>query len=173
MRRTNTIKKSNRNAGYTLIEMTVAVVVIVLISAAMSGGLVVATRTYRESVFQSDSAVLCDTLNTALSDVLRFAIYTQTEEGGAVLFANDQYNILSRGHIANSEGFLYIDTGGGGSEQLLLVNSGAYVGLQVTGFTLRYESATNIYEGEYLISNADGSMTRECIFTYRSLRYPT
>jgi len=173
MRRTNIFKKTNRNAGFTLIEMTVAVVVIVLVSAAMSSGLAVATRTYRESVFQSDSAVLCDTLNTALSDVLRFAIYTQTQEGGAVLFANDQYNILSPGHIANKEGCLYIDTGGGGGEQLLLVNSGAYVGLQVTGFTLTYESGTNIYDGAYLISNADGTMTRECSFTFRSLRYPT
>lgn len=162
--------KIKKRAGFTLMEMIVAIAILVLISAAMTSGLAVATRSYRDSVFQSDSEVLCDTLNTALSDVLRYAVYTGLAPDGAVLFSNDQYNILSGGHFVNQDGRVCIDTGGGMSQQLLVINTGSYAGLQVTGFTLRYDVSGNSYSGEYVIGTEDGTMTKNCTFVYRSLR---
>lgn len=163
-------RKIKKTAGFTLMEMIVAIAILVLISTAMTSGLAVATRSYRDSVFHSDSEVLCDTLNTALSDVLRYAVFTGSAPDGTLLFANDQYNILSGGHFVNQDGRVYIDTGGDMSEQVLVINTGSYVGLQVTGFILRYDAAVNTYSGEYVIGTQDGTMTKNCTFVYRSLR---
>lgn len=159
-----------KSAGFTLIEMIVAVAILVLISTAMTSGLIIATRSYRESVFQSDSEILCDTINTALSDVLRYAVFTTVTDEGGVQFSNDQYNILSDGHFTEQDGRIYIDTGGDTSERLLLLNTGAYVGLLVTGFALQYDDSTHSYSGTYVISTTDGSLTKDCAFIYKSLR---
>lgn len=161
--------KLKNNAGFTLMEMTVAVAVLVLLATAMTSGLVVSTRTYRESVFISNSEILYDTLNTALSDVLRYAAHTKDEDG-IVYFSNDQYNILSGGHFVNEEGRVYIDTGAETSEMLLILNSGAYTELQVTEFSMAYDAGTHTYSGAYKISSEDGLMIKDCTFAFRSLR---
>ncbi|MPN60345.1 hypothetical protein SDC9_208073 [bioreactor metagenome] len=146
-----------------------------MISVAVSSGLTVAVKAYRESVFISDAEVLQDTINTAMSDILRYGKYTGTDGDGTLLFGNDKYHILSGGHFVNANGHIYLNSGSAGSDDgdpstlSLLINTGAYVSLSVENFTIAYDPANLTYSGTYTITSADDLLTKNCSFAYRSL----
>ena len=161
------IAKTSGQSGLTLIEMVAAIAVLALLASAMTSGLAVSTRSYRESVFVSDSETLCDTISIALSDILRYAAYESTDASGIVFFANEEYSIPSSGRLMNENGRIYIASDG---NQRLIVNSGAYTSLDVQDFTMQYDEDTNTYSGTYTVASKDGAMTKACEFAYRSLR---
>ena len=74
--------KLKSRLGYTLTEAIVSVLIIALLAVAISSGLSVAMKVYKQSLFTSNSEILEDTINAALSDVLRFASEVNTPDSG-------------------------------------------------------------------------------------------
>jgi prepilin-type N-terminal cleavage/methylation domain-containing protein len=155
--------------GFTLMEMLAVIVVLVILAAGMMTGLSVATRAYRKSVFASDSEVLQSTLNTALGDILRYAAYERTDDDGMVRFSNEFYQVTSDGYFVLSEGRLYIETGGSAG-RIRVINSGAYTDLVISAMTVMYDTIGQNYSGQYTIASSDGTLTKDCTFSYRTLR---
>ncbi|HCU08198.1 MAG TPA: hypothetical protein DF480_04420, partial [Clostridiales bacterium] len=66
-------KKRRRKSGFTLIEMLAAIVVMILITAALSVGIPATMNAYQEMKAVSESTVLLSTLSQSLTDELRYA----------------------------------------------------------------------------------------------------
>ena len=66
----------------TLVELLCALAVVLLVSAGMVLGVSLAVRSYERSVAGSEAQVLCSTLETIVSDELRYAGTLKYDEGG-------------------------------------------------------------------------------------------
>ena len=67
------MKKLNNNAGFSLIEMLVAVAILVIMVVGMESGINAGTRAYSDAIFVSNSASLSGIVNSAIGDVLRYS----------------------------------------------------------------------------------------------------
>ena len=65
--------RNKSKAGYTLVEMLCAVVVLILVSMLMVTGVRLGVESYAKSVASSEAQVLCSTLKTKVSDELRYS----------------------------------------------------------------------------------------------------
>lgn len=74
--------RSKRCAGFTLVEMLCAVVVLILVSMLMAVGIRLGVESYVTSVSSSEAQVLCSTLRTAVSDELRYSGSVQLDGSG-------------------------------------------------------------------------------------------
>lgn len=128
----------------TLMEMMAALLVMVLLVMGMGTGMDAGMRVYRDSQFETDSAVLADILNTSMSDLLRYAEdvkpSTATPEGIEFVFTNAEFGVLD-GYFQMSE------QDATGSVQLKnlrdssavdLVNAGAYPDLKIANLHVIY-----------------------------------
>lgn len=77
--------KQKRIAGMTLVELLCALAVVLLVSAGMVLGVSLAVRSYERSVAGSEAQVLCSTLETIVSDELRYAGTLERDESDKVI----------------------------------------------------------------------------------------
>jgi prepilin-type N-terminal cleavage/methylation domain-containing protein len=68
------MKKLKNNAGFTLIEILCALLIMVLLVIGMGVGMGSGTQIYREAAFESESGTLAGIVNTSLGDILRYSI---------------------------------------------------------------------------------------------------
>lgn len=175
------MKKIKSQKGFTLIEMLACVVVLLLIGGICSAGMNLATRSYNESVYESDSQMLEDTLNLYLCDILRHATSVQTEtdagvtEKNVISFTNVAYQIYD-GHIEVSERkegtggtFLVYESSNG--QGALIVGENVYAEtLYVTDFVLKYNPEKKYFTGYYTIqSTVVEGLEKKCEFTCRTI----
>lgn len=142
------MKRTRANAGYTLIELLVTIVIIVLLTLGIGAGMNVGARVYRDSIFQSNSAMLADTVNTSLEDVLRYSKNAGTADGKLV-FTNTEFGIQD-GYFQLSDGILQIYNPMNDSS-VELVNTGAYPQLKISDFSISYVSEGGYYKVSYKI----------------------
>ena len=179
--------KLKSRLGYTLTEAIVSVLIIALLAVAISSGLTVAMKVYKQSLFTSNSEILEDTINAALSDVLRFADVNDSDAAGSgsagstdgsggdavsadtVHFYNKQYTDSDEGYIAVSNGYICIFKDASDLDGALLVNTGAYDDIRASHFQMTYDSGTKTFTGSYELKNDDGSLVKDCGFTYRTV----
>lgn len=74
-----TIKKKLNNKGFSLAEMLVCVLILLLVSAAMTQGIAFAIGQYQDSMELSQSTVLCSTLKNKISSELRYLSYEDVD----------------------------------------------------------------------------------------------
>lgn len=67
------MKKLKNSEGFSLIETMAALFIVVLLIVAMGTGMSSATKIYNEAIYASDCNALANVLNTAISDILRYA----------------------------------------------------------------------------------------------------
>ena len=162
------LKKLKSKAGMTLMEMMVSLLVMVLLVLAMGTGMNAGVRVYNDASFEAHSATLAANINTALTDILRYAQDVKTPEGGApsFVFTNLEYG-LRDAYFNCNDGIVQIafwaapsPTGTSTSiTPKALVNSGSYNGLKVTNFTVQppVKDSRGIYfEISYKIESPDG-----------------
>ena len=73
--------KQKKKAGLTMVELLCALAVLLLVAACMVVGVSLAVRSYDRSLASSEAQVLCATLQTTVSDELRYSgtlFYDQT-----------------------------------------------------------------------------------------------
>lgn len=158
-----------RNKGFTLVETLVSLLILLLISVGVTAGVGAAGRVYRSSLFASESELLSDTLETALSDVLRYS----TVVNGAsdpVTFRNPNYIDMADCSLSLTEGRIVLQPDGADpdAEGNPLLSDGAYSSMKITAFTLTYDGET--YIGSYTIeSTAQTGLEKTCTFCFRPL----
>ncbi|MBU5627545.1 prepilin-type N-terminal cleavage/methylation domain-containing protein [Oscillibacter sp. MSJ-2] len=157
-----------RSRGFTLVETLAAVAILVILIATMWLGLASASDTYRISLFNAESATLADTVDTAIGDVLRYALWE-----GEDRFTNPDYGV-SGGRLFLKDGKLCLtpsplDRDADGLGIMPLLSDGAYSNLELSGFSLLYEDG--VFRGSYTI--AAGEISREIEFCFRTLRCGT
>jgi type II secretory pathway pseudopilin PulG len=151
--------KLRSNRGLTLVEALVTVMILTLVSAAIATGLVVATRAQSESIFESESGLLANTINLALSDVLRYA-----ESTGGEYFRNKDYSLGDTGHLkVEADGRLYLSNG------TPLVEG--YFGIKMTDFK-NFTYSDGVFSGEYTLTDAAGTLSRDFTFAFKTLITP-
>ena len=160
------MKAKSGESGMTLMEMLTVTMILSILVAAMGTGMATAMQTYEISLFQAESAMVSDILNTAMADLLRFSQVTETEEGFWI--SNGDYGIPG-GEICESDGYLCVRSGG---EESLLVNEGTYGALRVKDFSCSYFPDGDGNQGGFFrihYSLTDGNRSRSVETAVRPL----
>ena len=155
----NTIQKKLRSTGgFTLTELLVAVVILGLVTLAVSVGISSGIQVYQQSVTLSNSQTLVSTLTQAISDELHYAQNIQVS-GGNVTFTSKDYGSK-----------VTIDTDADGLVTVggyALVGSGAYAGMK-SALGVSYDTTKQCFEVSLTITQ--GSTTVQTAnFTVRPL----
>lgn len=175
------MKRMKSKAGFTLMEMIVTLLVLVIMTSGVTFSMSAGARIYQESVFESHSALLMDTLNNSLSDILRNSTKAWALEAAEkdaypgdvnYAFSNPDYG-ASSAYIYEYYGVLKIFSAG--SDGVDLVNTGAYPDLEISDCEIRYiaEQAGN-YGGHFtisyrIVSTKNPSLSREVSTVVRTL----
>lgn len=183
MRRT--IPPRRGHAGMTLVETLAAVVMIALLTGVVAAGVTAAVHIRTQSAFASESQLVSDTINAALSDVLRYADDVETDGSGNVTaYTNAGYGVrggtLCVGTGDGDRGMIYLNNSGS-SGSILLLSGPSYSGLLVVpdafdptadsvgaAFDLRYSGG--VFSGSYrLYDPVSGLLSDTVEFTFRAL----
>jgi len=154
-----------RRAGFTLVEALVCILILNLLTLAVVTGTGAATQVYHKAVFVSESGLLADSVDTALSDVLRYAT-DPTVDNGTVRFDNANYSVSGGTILCSSDGRLELEQTQGGTPVLLL-SKGVYAGKKLTDFTLTYEDGA--YSGSYTISSGSAGAQQTETFRFQAV----
>ena len=154
------MKKLKNKAGFTLMELLLAMMIMVLLIGGIGVGMDAGTRIYREATFESDSAALAGILNTNIGDILRYSTDVRTNPG---TFQDSEGNYLNASQLAFvftsleygvQDGYFYIPASGYLQLKNLynpyaidLVNIGAYPDLTVSDFRITYAPAGSQMDG--------------------------
>jgi hypothetical protein len=161
--------KLSGRRGMTLTEALTAVLMIALLTAVVMTGSGAAAGVYRQSVFFSESQTVSGTVDTALSDVLRYATAVETDsEGNVDFYTSPAYGItdgqIRVGTDASDRGLLYLDGGA------FLLSDISYSGLRVRDFTLKCDIPSGVFSGSYRLYEPDGDLTSgNCAFSFRAV----
>ena len=168
------MKKLKKNQkGFSMVEMLVCVVTLLLIGGICSTGMGISIKSFQESRFESDSQALESTLSLLFSDIFRYATEVNTETG--VQFTNIEYEINNGTIIIGTEEgehkdcFLIQKNPTGGNQ--MLVGENVYAeNLYVSDFLLSYEETTGVFTGNYKIkSKVRDDLSKDCSFSYRRI----
>lgn len=180
--------KLYQKKGMTLMETLAAVLMVTLLSTVILSGSQAAFRVYVQDTFTSESQLVSDTINKALSDVLHYAVNVKTDTNGKVIsYTNRNYGVTG-GNIqvgqdsGVDEGRIYLDFHGVGSkDNLFLLSDLSYSGLQVVPpdydmsgssnmeiFDLHYSEG--VFTGRYRLCNKKKHLLSDVFsFTFRAV----
>ena len=150
-----------KNAGFTLVEMLCAVIVLLLVSALMAVGVQLATKAYSREITHSEAQVLLSTLRTTVSDELRYAGTTEVS-GSTITFFSQTYG---------DDASFSVDENG----QVLLKNNkllskNAYpYGIKAQVNLTAYDSTSRIFTVEITVNDSDGSPLGSSAFQVKKL----
>ena len=117
-------KKLVSKRGFSLAELMIVLVIMTVISLAISIGITSAAKSYRDIRAATESSVLCSMLATELSDTLRYATDIQATGAKDAVFTHRRYGIgVSVTSTANGRVFV-------GAEPVL--SEGSYTQLHAT-----------------------------------------
>lgn len=162
--------KQKRIAGMTLVELLCALAVVLLVSAGMVLGVSLAVRSYERSVAGSEAQVLCSTLETIVSDELRYAGTLKYDEGGKVVgFFSQNHpdaNLQHSRFTTDDEGRVLL----GG--QKLLPNNAYPHGLQASVELTNYNEDKRIFTAVITVKDRGGDTLAETELQVKQLNKP-
>lgn len=172
--------------GMTLMETLAAVLILSLLSVLILSGSHAALSVYEKSTFASESQNVSKLIDTALSDVLRYAQSVAVDEQGNVTaYTNSAYGVrngrICVGTGENDRGMLYLNSDPQDPEDRVpLLSNLSYAGLCVvpadddpavggdSTFSLTYSDG--VFSGSYrLYRPAGGLLSQIYQFHYRSI----
>ncbi len=163
------IRKLCNKKGFSLFESIVALLIISLLTIAIATGVKTAASVYKKSLFLSESDVLAATIDTALSDVLRFSSNITKEADGTVQFTNANYSVRN-GHFLIKDGWLYLNLTDDAKDAPLsaLLNGGIYTSMKIDSYTLDYTLVDNdvVFKVNYMIQSKDDSALEKSYESY-------
>lgn len=148
------MKKLKNNAGFSLIELLCALLILVILVMAIGAGMDTGTKLYFDATFEAESATLAGILNTSIGDILRFSTVVKSDkvrnppegfdtEAVDYVFTSHDYGIR--------HAYFYTPIAADGTETgvlqlknmsddkvVELVNTGAYPDLAIQGFECEY-----------------------------------
>lgn len=177
-------RKLGGRGGMTLFETLAAVAILALLSSVILAGSRAAMSSTQKNTFSAECQTVSDTINTALSDPLRYATEIAVNSSGEVTaYTNPDYRItdgrISVGTDAGSvsdTGLIYLDG------DKLLLKGAAYSSLAVvpadfqageripSNFHLTYNNIAHTFSGTYrLYDPINKLLSSVCTFTFRSV----
>ena len=136
--------RNARRAGFTLVEMLAALLVMALMTGIVATGISVSTNVYLKEQFSSQSQVLFDTIENALSDPLRFA-QPNAENKPVVVYRNNNRDsrfvspdLQARPGAKGARQVLYL-SGENDTAGVPLLNEGIYGDCTVSDVTMTLE----------------------------------
>lgn len=163
------------NAGFTLVELLAALTILTILGTMVASAMVTGSRVMASTTATSNAAILEQSVETALSDVLRYAS-AHVPVGDSMAenpeFDTDSYydysgSVVRDGKIRLEDGKLALVTASG--MQYIPKASGIYTDFVITDFILYYDCATNMFSASYTIATGNGVYTRQGEFVCRSL----
>lgn len=115
------LKKTNSQKGFTLLELLVTIVVMLMVTAIIILCVQLSTKYYKQSVKQSESNTICGELSAAIQEELQYATKIQPVDASAVdaegYYTGFTYYSRARQHGSNSaivcdDGKIYVQKGG-------------------------------------------------------------
>ena len=178
--------KQRSKAGFSLLEMMAALMILVLMTAAMGTTMSAGLGIYREAIFESDSASMAGIINTSLGDILRYSMNVKENESYPGNLKDTSLDSQGQYILQNQTGFFFtsidygirdayfhLSTEGGGqsggilqlrnlknAETVELVNTGAYPDLKITAFTVTYVPKSATSRGGYFLIDYTISSTK-------------
>ncbi len=144
------MKKERKNAGFSLIEMLCAILILVFLIMGIGVGMDAGSRIYADATFEADSATLAGILNTSLGDILRYSVgirepsttermeHELHEDKVKFLFTSYDYGIQKAYfYYEGSDGVLQMKNLVN-NDTVELVNTGAYPDLMLSSFSVTY-----------------------------------
>ncbi len=166
------MKKLWSKCGFSLFESIVALLIISLLTIGITTAVNAAADIYKKSLFVSEGEVLAATVDTALSDVLRFSSAINKEDG-VIQFTNANYSV-NNGHFVLNDGWLYLNLTNEKADDaedaplVALLNGGIYTSMRIDSFTLNYDKG--VFSGNYVIqSKKDSALEKSYDFYFRTL----
>lgn len=149
------MKRTRKNAGFTLIEVLVTMVVIVILFAGVTVSMDAGSKVYRQGIFESDSSLLAETLNYNLGDALRNATRIRVnnsrepfvDSASNILYPEQVPCVFTNSSYGAQEAYLTVSTSGNqvivlknlkNMDQCELVNMGAYPDLAIKNLSVKY-----------------------------------
>lgn len=177
-------KKLKSKSGLTLVEMMVSLMILVLLVVGMGPGMDVASRIYKDSTFESDSAMLARIVNNTMGDVLRYAESVDDDYDGKPLPDGIPFVFTSYDYRIQDGYFTVAEKINEGDRYVIqmknmrngtvmdLVNRGAYPDLEITDLEITANTARNMFVIEYKISSmSDAGKVRDVDYVVRSLKH--
>lgn len=176
------MKKRRNQKGFTLVETLVCILIIALLSAVTLTGIRTAWSVHEDALFESESEILANTINSALGDILHYSSYDSSSTGtsSVVLFTNQNYGIL-RGNIGvdRTTGRFFVKvTDTTNATKRVLINEKAYTNIKVKDFTMyfnNYNGLDNVdytYNGSYTLVGPSGQ-EKKIDFVFRPVNGTT
>ncbi len=109
--------------GMTIVEILMAIIVLLLVTAMVTTAIDLGIKHYRRSTMRSEARVLNATLIKAVQDELRYAEEISSPAGSGI----GGFKYKSKSRVMNNE--VYFDYGSGGELLLKKVSDGSGVGL--------------------------------------------
>ena len=168
------MEKLKSKEGFTLIEMVVALLILVMIIVSMDTVMDSSLRIYNDATFEADSASMAGIVNTNIGDILRYVDYIKTNEDGVFVGAdggqlsNVEFVFTSYDYGVQDAYFYLAPDAERGSSGVLqmrslknagtveLVNTGAYPNLAITDFDVVFtpnrDESGNIVSGYFEVT---------------------
>ena len=167
------MKKIKSEAGFTLVEMVAAVVVLVLLALMVGTGINMAMHAYETVVAQSEAELLLSTAVDALADDLRYAwnVKPETEPSWTgydhvtgFTYSSDSFGDGVRLCVKKNEGKIIAKTEENSKfdQQVLSINAGAYGSnksykeYSVDGMFIKYDPDKNTFTIHLKVTDGSG-----------------
>ena len=150
--------KQKKKAGLTMVELLCALAVLLLVAACMVVGVSLAVRSYDRSLASSEAQVLCATLQTTVSDELRYSgtlFYDQT--GHLTGFFSQEHGVQT-----DENGQILL----GGTK---LLPKKAYPHGLRAAVTVDYDRATRLFSVTVTVTDAQGAELSSTSFQVEKL----
>ena len=162
-------------AGFTIMELLAALAILVILGTMVASAMVTASRVMTTGTAASNASVLEQSIETALSDTLRYAsahVPLGNSFAEDPVFDSDSAfdysgSAVRNGQLGVEEGKIALFTAAG--TQFVPKAAGIYTDFVISDFKMFYDCDTNVYNGTYTISTANGSYTREGSFVCKTL----
>ena len=156
--------------GFTLVELLCAVVVMLLLGTLLATGTKIAVAAFERSMAASQAQTLLSTLQTSVSDELRYAGTIQLDADGKPtgFFSRSYGEAAYAGFSEDTKGHVLL----GGSK--LLPDRAYPNGLQATVELTGYDAATRVFSAQitvYGTQRTDGALA-QTEFEVRQLNVP-
>ena len=148
------LKKLNNCSGFTLVEMLVTLVIVIMVSTMMAEVVKLGVDQYERSLRSSESKVLCSTISTILTSELSYTQEVHVDSSGNVTkFQSQNFAINNNlsmvdtdGSGTNGYGEIVLANCEDSSEVRNILGTGSYTrGLLAKVTTLTYNSAEHCF----------------------------
>jgi len=171
------MKKLKNQKGFTLVEMLVCVITLLILAGICTAGTNIAMNSYNRSLFESNSQMLESTLDMYMGDIMRHC--TPQLEATSVESGNKKVKSITNTFYGMYEGWIDISADGRffvhktevDTTGVQLLSEKVYTkALKISDFELEYNETKKYIVGSYTIeSTVVPGLKKQCDFKYRIL----